>query len=99
MLQCICFWNTSFSKKPKDAKQDSSISKQRLCIATSSFLQLPNDCPAHFEQLHVSMTTASTGQQADNDCHPTLNDITTPTTTADSIYWTTGRQCSPLHFE
>ncbi len=25
-LQCICFWSTSFLKKPKDAKQDNSIS-------------------------------------------------------------------------
>jgi hypothetical protein len=41
-------------------------------ITTSSFLQLPNDGPVHFEQLHVSMTTASTGQQADNDHHSTL---------------------------
>ncbi len=44
---------------------------------TSSFLQLPNDGPAHFEQLCIPTTTAS-----DNDCHSTLNDITTLTTTA-----------------
>jgi hypothetical protein len=26
-LQCICFWNMSFSNKPKDAKQDNFLSE------------------------------------------------------------------------
>jgi hypothetical protein len=61
---------------------------------TSSFLKLPNDNPVHFEQLpvpnedsyfkqtFVPMTTASTGLQADNDCHSILNDVTAPMTAA-----------------
>jgi hypothetical protein len=58
-------------------------------ITTSSFLQLqndspakqcpvPHDGPAHFKQLSVPMTTASTGLRTDNDRHSSLNDITAP---------------------
>jgi hypothetical protein len=50
-------------------------------ITTSSFLQLPNDHPVHFEQLHIPTTTASTGLQADDDCHSILNGVIAPTTT------------------
>jgi hypothetical protein len=45
---------------------------------TSCFLQLPNNGPAHFEQLCIPRTTASTGIQADNDRHSSLNDVTSP---------------------
>jgi hypothetical protein len=44
-------------------------------IATSSFLQLPHDGPVYFKQIFVPTTTSSTGLQADNDCHSTLNDV------------------------
>jgi hypothetical protein len=47
-------------------------------IVTLSFLQLPHDGPAHFKQTFIPMTTASTGLQADNDCHSSLNDVTAP---------------------
>jgi hypothetical protein len=43
---------------------------------TSSFLQLPKDSPAHFKQTFIPATTASTGLQADNDRHSSLNDVT-----------------------
>ncbi len=47
-------------------------------IATSSFLQLPHDRPAHFKQTFVPTTKASTGHQANNNCHSSLIDITAP---------------------
>jgi hypothetical protein len=61
-------------------------------ITTSSFLQLPNDRPAHFKQLPVpnddsvltilqiciSMTPTSTGLQAYNDHHSSLKNVTAP---------------------
>jgi hypothetical protein len=47
-------------------------------IATSSFLQLPQDSPAHFKQTFLPTTTASAGIQADNDPHSSLNDVTSP---------------------
>jgi hypothetical protein len=47
-------------------------------IATSSFLQLPHDSPVHFKQTFVPMSTASTGLQAGNDHHSSLNDVTAP---------------------
>ncbi len=37
-LQHIHFWSTSFSKKPKDAKQDDSINKQWPCNCNFKFL-------------------------------------------------------------
>jgi hypothetical protein len=64
---------------------------------TSSFLQLPNDDPMHFEQLHVPSTTSSTGQQADNDCHSTLNGIPTQTTTASTGQQADNDRHSTLH--
>jgi hypothetical protein len=51
---------------------------QRSAIATSSFLQLLHDGPLHFKQTFVPMTTAPTGIQADDDCHSSLNDVTSP---------------------
>ncbi len=37
-LQCICFRSTSFSKKPKDAKQNNSFNKQQPCNYNFKFL-------------------------------------------------------------
>jgi hypothetical protein len=45
---------------------------------TLSFFQLPNDDPAHYEQLYVPTTTPSTGLQASNNHHSSLNDVTAP---------------------
>jgi hypothetical protein len=61
-------------------------------ITTSSFLQFPNDGPAHFKQFPVPnddsalnilqicipTTTTSTGLQVYNDHHSSLNDIIAP---------------------
>ncbi len=47
-------------------------------ITTSSFLQLPKVSPAHFKQTFIPAATASTGLQADNDRHSSLNDVTAP---------------------
>ncbi len=47
-------------------------------ITTSSFLQLPHGSPVHFKQTFIPTTTASTGIQADNDHHSSLNDVTSP---------------------
>jgi hypothetical protein len=47
-------------------------------IITSSFLQLPKDNPAHFKQIFVPTTTASTRLQAGDDHHSSLNHITAP---------------------
>jgi hypothetical protein len=46
----------------------------------SSFKQLsvPHNGPAHFKQTLVPTTTTSTGLQAYNDHHSSLNDITAP---------------------
>jgi hypothetical protein len=76
----------------QDAKQENSINNQHPATKTSIFLQLPYDSPVHFEQLHVPAAKASTGQQADNNCHSTLNDITTRTITA-----STGQQADKYY--
>jgi hypothetical protein len=60
------------------ASQRSPKTNNGPATTTSSFLQLPNDGLVHFDQLCITTTTASTGIQADNDHHSTLNDVTTP---------------------
>jgi hypothetical protein len=80
-------------RSPKTPSKTILFLNNGPAIITSSFLQLPNDGPAHFEQLlvpnnisyfkqtFVPTTTASTGLQADNDRYFILNDITAPITT------------------
>jgi hypothetical protein len=68
-------------RSPKTSSKTIQSTNNGPATTTSSFLQLPNDGPAHFEQLRIPMITASTGQQADNDHHSILNDVTTPTST------------------
>jgi hypothetical protein len=41
-------------------------------------LQLLHNSPAHFKQTFLPTTTAPTGIQADDDCHSSLNDVTSP---------------------
>jgi hypothetical protein len=76
-------------RSPKMPSTTIQLTNNGPAITTSSFLQLPNDSPAkqppvphngpaHFKQLSVPMTTTSTGLQADNDCHSSLNDVTAP---------------------
>jgi hypothetical protein len=76
-------------RSPKTPGTTIQLTNNGPAITTSSFLQLPNDSPAkqppvphgspaHFKQFSVPMTTTSTGLQADNDCHSSLNDITAP---------------------
>ncbi len=84
-------------RSPKTPSTTIQSTNNSPAITTSSFLQLPNDSPAkqhpvphngpaHFKQPSVPMTTTSTGLQADNDCHSSLNDVTAlqafPATTA-----------------
>ncbi len=66
-------------RSPKTPSKTIQLTNNGPATITSSFLQLPNDGPAHFEQLCIPTTKASTGIQADNDCHSILNDVTTPT--------------------
>jgi hypothetical protein len=75
------FGKQAVQRSPKMPSKTFQQTNNGPATTTSSFLQLPNDGPAHFEQLRIPTTTASTGIQADNDCHSTLNDVTTPTTT------------------
>ena len=76
-------------RSPKMPSKTIQLTNNGPAITTSSFLQLPNDSPAkqppvphngpaHFKQLSVPMTTTSTGLQADNDHHSSLNDVTAP---------------------
>ncbi len=76
----------SFLQLPNDspAKQhpvpnNDSTAKQHPVPknGNSSFKQLsvPHNGPAHFKQTFVPMTTASTGLQAYNDHHSSLNDV------------------------
>jgi hypothetical protein len=67
---------------PKMPSKTIQLTNNGPATTTSSFLQLPNNGLVHFEQLHVTTTTASTGIQADIDRHSILNDIPPPTTTA-----------------
>jgi hypothetical protein len=73
-------------RNPKVPSKTIQLTNNCPAIATASFLQLPHDGPAHFKQTFIPTTTASTGLQADNDHHSSLNDIIAPqafsTTTA-----------------
>ena len=68
---------SSFLQLPNNSEH-LSVSDNGPAITTSSFLQLPKDSPAHFKWTFIPTTTASTGLQADNDCHSSLNDVTAP---------------------
>ncbi len=87
------FHSTSCNaQNPKTPSKTILFTNNGPAITTSSFLQLPNDSPAHFEQLpvlndnsaltilqiYIPMTTTSTGLQAYNDHHSSLNDIAAP---------------------
>jgi hypothetical protein len=65
-------------RSPKMPSKTIQLTNNGPAITTSSFLQLPKDSPAHFKWTFIPTTTASTGLQADNDCHSSLNDITAP---------------------
>jgi hypothetical protein len=76
-------------RSPKMPSTSIQLTNNGPAITTSSFLQLPKDSPAkqppvphdgpaNFMQLSVPMTTTSTGLQADNDHHSSLNDVTAP---------------------
>jgi hypothetical protein len=69
-------------RNPKTPSKTIQLTNNGPATTTSSFLQLLNDGPVNFEQIHVQTTTSSTGIQADNDHHSMLNEVTTPTTTA-----------------
>ncbi len=69
-------------RSPKTLSKTIQLTNNCPATTTSSFLQLPNEVPAHLEQLWVPTTTASTGIQVDNDRLSTLNDTTTPSSTA-----------------
>jgi hypothetical protein len=75
-LQSICFWSTGSQRSPKAPSKTIQLTNNGPAIATSSFLQLPHNGPAYFKKTFVPTTTASTGLQADNDCHFSLNDVT-----------------------
>jgi hypothetical protein len=66
-------------RSPKTPSNTILSTNNGPAIATSHFLQLPNDGPAHFKQTFVPTTTASTGLQAYNDHQSILNDVTETT--------------------
>jgi hypothetical protein len=65
-------------RSPKTPSKTIQLTNNGPAITTSSFLQLPEDSPAHFKQTFIPTTTASTGLQVDNDHHSSLNDVTAP---------------------
>ncbi len=79
-------------RSPKTPSKTILFLNNGPAITTSSFLQLPNDNPAHFKllpvpkddsalstlQICIPTTTASTGLQADDDRLSSLNDVTAP---------------------
>jgi hypothetical protein len=65
-------------RSPNMPSKTVQLTNNGPAIATSSFLQLPHEGPAHFKQTFVPMSTASTGLQADKDHHSSLNGITAP---------------------
>jgi hypothetical protein len=79
-------------QSPKTPSKTILITNNGRAVTTLSFFQLPNDSPVHFKQLSVPndnsalnilqicvpMTTTSTGLQAYNDHHSSLNDVAAP---------------------
>jgi hypothetical protein len=64
-------------RSPKMPSKTILFTHNGHAIATSSFLQLPHNSP-HFKQTFVPTTTSTTGLQAYNNCHTSLNNVTAP---------------------
>jgi hypothetical protein len=77
-------------RSPKTPSKTIQLTNNSPAIITSSFLQLPNDSPAKQRyvpnddselsilQICVPTTTTSTGLQASNNRHSSLNEVTAP---------------------
>jgi hypothetical protein len=74
----FAFGVQAFQRSPKMPSKTILFLNNGPAIATSSFLQLPHDGPANFKQTFVPTITASTGIQAEDDHHSSLNDVTSP---------------------
>jgi hypothetical protein len=77
-------------RSPKTPSKTILFLNNGPAIATSRFLQLPHNGPAHFKQTFVPIIISSTGIQADNDCHSSLNDVTSPQALSATTATTTG---------